>query len=76
MRGRYEVRGAADIICIPNNNPHGVTLFVEVKRPGGRQSAEQKAFEAHLKKRSVPYLLVCSVEEIKEKVAMYVAKKM
>lgn len=72
IRGRYELRGVSDIICLPNNNPNGITIFVEVKRPSGRQSKEQKAFEAHLKKRSVPYYVVASVEEIKEVMAKYV----
>jgi hypothetical protein len=69
--GRYEIRGAADILCYPNDNPNGITIHIEVKRPGGRQSSFQKAYEAQLRKRNVPYILVDSVEELKERLMEY-----
>lgn len=75
MRGRYEIRGVADILCVPNNNPHGITIYLEVKRPTGRQSKEQKAFQLRLKERNVPYFVVCSVEETKEAVGKYVQQE-
>jgi len=54
--------GASDLIVIHNGNPH----FVEVKKPGGKQSAKQKQFEEHAKECGVPYHLVYSLEDFKK----------
>ena len=69
---RFGVPGFADILAIPtvSGNFKGipcswtVPLFIEVKAEKGRQSAEQKSFEAQVKDAGAEYLLARSVEDV------------
>ena len=55
-------KGAADLLLIHR----GWIGFVELKTDIGRQSPEQRQFEAHCIEAGVPYRLVRSLEEFKE----------
>lgn len=52
--------GMADIYALHD----GVSYWVETKKPGGKQSEEQKTFERNVKLRGGVYLLVESVEQL------------
>ena len=52
--------GTADLYVLRN----GKLLFVEVKREGGKQSKEQKAFEAMAIKNGAEYKVVRSLEDL------------
>jgi hypothetical protein len=41
-------------------------VFIEVKSATGRQSAEQKSFECQVKDAGAEYVVVRSVEEMRE----------
>ncbi len=45
--------------------------YVEVKAPTGRQSENQKHFQARCKEYGVPYDLVRSVEDVQRLIAIY-----
>jgi hypothetical protein len=49
-----------EITCIPN------LIFVEVKSPVGRQSEDQKRFEALCAKANIPYILARSLDDIQK----------
>jgi hypothetical protein len=54
-------RGVADrIVCLPD----GSTWFVELKRPGGRLSAQQVAFAADMKALQQNYACLYSKEDV------------
>lgn len=63
----FQINGVSDIIAIRG----GITFFIEVKGPRGTQSKMQRAFEAQLIRRSIPYLLVKSTEELKIQLTKY-----
>lgn len=42
----------------------GRVLFLEIKRPGGKQSKYQKQFQANIEKAGGEYILVDSIESI------------
>lgn len=56
----FGVVGGADISGIMSD---GRRLEIEVKKVGGRQSAEQKSFQAMVEKYNGVYILARSVEE-------------
>lgn len=43
----------------------GIHVEVEIKTPTGSQSTMQEKFESRCKKKNIPYLLVTSVDEVK-----------
>ena len=54
--------GVADLMILaPRQGYHG--LFVELKTPKGRQTREQKAFEAAVTAEGYRYLVIRSVDE-------------
>jgi len=55
--------GISDIILIAFDR----TIFIELKKSGGKQSDEQKEFEAHCLLNKQDYFLIESVEELKIK---------
>ena len=57
-------KGAPDIIAIKN----GRTLYIEVKRPGGKQSDHQREFQHNIWLKGGQYILVKCVEDIVEAV--------
>ncbi len=60
---RYGVVGAADIICWPFPNI-GDTWWLEVKRPGAKQSPAQFAFEKLVTGHAHRYAKVSSLQEV------------
>jgi len=44
----------------------GRTIFLELKRPGGKQTKAQKEFEAMVKEHDAEYYLVDSVDKLEE----------
>ena len=68
-RMRLAKAGTADIFCVL---PGGRAMFVEAKRTtGGKQSAEQKAFEAKARGLGAVYLLANSVDVVAQWIAQY-----
>lgn len=57
---RFGARGAPDIVCCIR----GKYVAIELKRPGGRQTSEQAAFEANLKLAGGIYILGHSLEDV------------
>lgn len=60
---KYAMKGVADIIVITDG---GFAVFLEVKRPKGKQSEDQKLFEERCKKIGCEYYVVTSVDKVKE----------
>jgi len=56
------VAGVSDLEFIGEN---GVTWFIELKVPGGRQSEDQKEFQSKLEERGHKYIIIFSFEEFK-----------
>jgi hypothetical protein len=57
--------GVADLLAIRE----GQALWLETKRPGGRQSIRQKVFEAKARAAGCAYVLVESVSDLEAKLA-------
>jgi hypothetical protein len=57
---KYSLKGVADIIVIKN----GATIFLEVKRPKGKQSEDQIEFERLSKKNGAQYYVVTSLDDV------------
>lgn len=53
-------KGIADIYAVYD----GLHIEIEVKKPGGHQSAMQEKFEEKCKKIGIPYLCVDSVDQV------------
>ena len=60
---KYALRGVSDIIVITNG---GKAVFLEVKRPKGKQSEDQIEFERLCKKWGAKYHVVTSVDQLSE----------
>jgi hypothetical protein len=56
--------------------PVGVRLEVEVKKPGGRMSDEQKTFRSRVESMGGCYLLVTSADEAVRELAAWRAERM
>jgi hypothetical protein len=72
---RFGVKGFADILALPEvSGAHrcGIRVrwtapcFIEVKAPKGRQSAEQRSFERQVKDAGAEYVVVRSVDEMRD----------
>jgi len=53
-------RGAPDRIAIKNNR----VLFLEIKRPGGRQSIHQQRFQKNIEEHGGEYYVVKSLDDL------------
>lgn len=60
FQGLGSYKGIVDRIAVKN----GRVLFIEVKKPGGTLSDEQKEFRTNMKKAGGEYHVVRSLEEI------------
>ena len=60
LQGLGAYRGIPDIIAIKNNR----VLFLEIKRPGGKQSDYQKQFQADIESKGGEYFLVDCYEDL------------
>ena len=60
LQGLGAKRGIPDIIAIKNNR----VLFLECKRPGGKQSDYQKQFQADIEGHGGEYYTVKSLDDL------------
>jgi len=60
LQGLGAYKGIPDIIAIKNNR----VLFLEIKRPGGRQSDYQKQFQADIEGHGGEYYVIKSLDEL------------
>lgn len=60
LAGMGAYRGIPDIIAIKNNR----VLFLEIKRPGGKQSEYQKQFQLDIEGQGGEYYIVRCLEDI------------
>ena len=58
---RYGQPGSADVLGVAS--PSGRLVALEVKRPGGRQTDLQRAWQAMVERHGGLYLLVTSVDQ-------------
>ena len=59
---KYALKGVPDIIVVTDG---GFVVFLEIKRPRGKQSPEQVAFEERCKKLGAEYHVITSVDQLK-----------
>jgi len=55
----------------PLDNGSGQTLYLEVKKPGGKQSSDQKDFQKMCDERSIPYFVATSIQDVVEILEIY-----
>jgi len=60
---KYAMKGIPDIIVLTKG---GYFVGIEVKRPGGKPSADQKEFAQRCQKIGAEYYIVTSVDQLKE----------
>jgi hypothetical protein len=60
---KYAIKGLPDIQIITDG---GFTVFLEVKRPSGKQSPDQKEFQRRCEEKGCEYYVVKSVDELQE----------
>ena len=60
LQGLGARKGIPDIIAIKNNR----VLFLEIKRPGGKQSEHQKNFQAGIEGHGGRYYIVRSLDDL------------
>lgn len=73
LRDEGALSGAPDLVLLVPR--HGfASLLIEMKKPGGRQSESQKAFETAAKGFRNKYVVCYSVEEFKRLVEDYLEK--
>lgn len=62
----YHLQGLGSYPGLPDLQAvkEGRTLYIEIKRPGGRQSAKQKQFQQDLEAAGGVYMLVDSIKKI------------
>lgn len=58
---KYAINGTPDIVIIKD----GIFVGLEVKRPGGKQSDDQKEFEKRCLKAGGQYHVVTSLEDVR-----------
>lgn len=76
---RFGVKGQADISGTLTVAGLGIRLEVEVKRPGGKQSEDQKRFQERIEKSGGVYLLVDSATDFMRQAddaSLQIAEKM
>lgn len=61
-QGRYAQPGLPDIQVLSDG---GFVIFLEVKTPKGRQSADQKMFQKRCERIGAEYYIVRSVDDVK-----------
>jgi len=66
FRPNVEMQGVADIHVIVKQKGIGVSAWLEVKRPKGKQSDKQKEFQETVEKAGGLYAVVNSVDDVVE----------
>jgi len=61
LQGLGSYPGLPDLQAVKD----GRTIYIEIKRPGGRQSARQKKFQQDLEAAGGQYILVKKIEDFK-----------
>ncbi len=62
LQGLGAHKGISDFIAVKN----GRTLFLEVKKPGGKQSVNQEEFEREIIQHGGEYYVVCSIDDVEK----------
>lgn len=65
---KYSLNGVSDIIVVV----YGKVIFIEVKRPGGKQSPAQKEFEKLCFENNATYFVATSLEEVISNLKLFV----
>lgn len=65
--GMGSYKGASDRIAVKD----GRVLFIEIKKPGGKQSENQKIFQANLENVGGEYILVKCLEDLINEIMWY-----
>jgi len=60
LAGMGAYKGIPDIIAIKNNR----VLFLEIKRPGGKQSEHQQQFQLDIEGQGGEYYVIKSLEDL------------
>jgi hypothetical protein len=63
MQGMGSYHGIPDRYAIKN----GIEVWIEFKRPGGKQSEKQKIFQSEIERHGGHYILAESIDELIEK---------
>jgi hypothetical protein len=58
----FAVNGISDVICVRD----GRVMFLEIKRPGGKQSGDQIKFMKAVRSKGVLYEVLTSVDDAEE----------
>jgi hypothetical protein len=61
---RFGVKGMADIIAFPTRCSVPAVLWIEVKSATGKQSPEQKSFEAQVRKAGHAYVVARFIDDV------------
>jgi hypothetical protein len=64
------IKGLADWAFLLNDGS-GRTVYLEIKKPGGVQSQNQKDFQADCDRRNVPYYCIDNVNDLIEILEIY-----
>lgn len=59
---KYSMNGVSDIIVVRD----GFVIFLEIKRPSGKQSDNQKQFQDLVKKNGAEYWVIRDLDDLKE----------
>ena len=74
LKAEGALAGVADIfLSVPNRFYHG--LYIEMKKPKGRQQESQKLFQQAVESQGYKYSLCYSLDEFMELVKMYLKDK-
>ena len=73
LRDEGALSGVADLILLVPRHGYAC-LCIEMKKPGGRQSESQKAFEEAVREFKGKYVVCYSLEEFQASVADYLEK--
>ena len=73
LKDEGAVAGVADLELLVPRHGYG-SLSIEMKKPGGKQSKEQKEYERLMKSLNNKYVVCYSLEDFREKVMEYLEK--
>ena len=72
LKAEGVLAGVADLILLKSNHHYGA-LLIEMKTKIGRQSDEQKAWQALIEKDGYKYVVIRSFEEFQKAIKEYLA---
>jgi len=62
---KYSIKGVGDIICFDKTGT-GIAIFLEIKRPSGKMSEEQKEFQRRCELVGCEYYVIRRIEDLQE----------